>query len=147
LILPPSFWRSPVAPVWRTLSDPAKSTRFNVETLTAPLLPLSSPRSTSSSSSLASSSLSSTFFFVSLSRLSTVILKIVCDRELLSFIPVAATLRFFSPANSTLNKLSMLVTIVSFELTNTPRCLSSRTARVASSLLSPDTNRSLTSSL
>ena len=23
LILPPSFWRSPVAPVWRTDSDPA----------------------------------------------------------------------------------------------------------------------------
>lgn len=35
LILPPSLARCPVAPVWRTDSEPAKSTRFNADTHTA----------------------------------------------------------------------------------------------------------------
>mmetsp|Transcript_15036 Transcript_15036/g.31852 ORF Transcript_15036/g.31852 Transcript_15036/m.31852 type:complete len:217 (+) Transcript_15036:733-1383(+) len=135
LIFPPSFCRSPVAPVCRTLSDPAKSTKLRVETLTAPSSSLdkdirASPSASKSLPSPSSSSSSSSSRRVLFLRLSTVIRKMVWDLELLSFIPVAATLLFFSPANKTLKRLSNPVTIVSLELTNTPLLGSSRIVKV-----------------
>ena len=88
LIFFDSSRRRPVAPVSRTRSEPARSTRFSLPTLNAcPLYPLS-PSAPGSCAPVSSSMYSSC---------SEMMMKTACDRDDISFIFVDAVARVMAP--------------------------------------------------